>query len=345
MFWWYYVRRRWGSQHFSKLFFWTVWRRSAWLKESDRSGWTDLLYLSFTHHRRSSLSLKELLCAVTILCRKWDMFCMGDDSFAIILLSSYTSRGSRGCPRTELPSCPQSLCCYSRTPLHRRWLMPPLTPQPLWTQLLGRALLKYPSFDFIPPLTGECIPNLFKQRSHLYLWASLLAWRGIYHIYNKYLVSLQAQPFGLQIEKWITFWHALVAWAIREPRPHLMKSIRKRPPLHICKSHLPLSSTCESRVFLELCNIISHKCGWTSMTFVNSHFASFSLIFPPCQVFETTKRPASLTVRSLLELHSFPGKCICVTVLYLTEQPPLPPNCVSCPAIPKVTASMWKTLL
>lgn len=55
-----------------------------------------------------------------------------------------------------------------------------------------------------------------------------------------------------------------------------MKCLLKRPPLHICKSHLPLSSNCGSRVFLELCNAIFYKCSRTSLTFVNSLFTFYS---------------------------------------------------------------------
>ena len=91
-----------------------------------------------------------------------------------------------------------------------------------------------------------------------------------------------------------------------------MKCLLKRPPLHICKSHLPLSSNCGSRLFFELCNAIFYKCGRTSLTFVNSLFTSYSLdsvsLWPirygSCSPYGWGCSQLRLTVRSLPELRS-----------------------------------------
>lgn len=101
-------------------------------------------------------------------------------------------------------------------------------------------------------------------------------------------------------------------------RPRLMKCFPKRPPLHICKSHLLLSSTCESLVFSALCNIIFHKCGRTSVTFVNRHFASFSLNVmssSPLACSRLGRQPARLAVLRLKATMSLSW--------YFTEQPTL----------------------
>lgn len=56
------------------------------------------------------------------------------------------------------------------------------------------------------------------------------------------------------------------------PRSHLMKCVGKRPPLHICKSHLPLSSNCRRRVSFLFCNMSCYPL-WVwqvRLTFVNT---------------------------------------------------------------------------
>lgn len=134
------------------------------------------------------------------------------------------------------------------------------------------------------------------------------------------------------------------------PRSHLMKCVGKRPPLHICKSHLPLSSNCRRRVSFLFCNMSCYPL-WVwqvRLTFVNSHFTSFSLGVMSSWPRWLRLQSARLMAAASRSWSHLSGKMPLSSCWYFTElilwiwSPRIPHGLHATP--PNVTGIQWNTL-